>query len=196
MAFPHPHSPRQSPARQSSARHPRVAGTPRPRTLGRPSFEATRSFVLTPLDEVRALDALAFSDLPLATVIELELPGWSGPVWLRSAAGRGPYAIGPSDPVIDGPAWRALAIAVASDRVRPRDFRALVETLADLSANAPDRDGVALKEIDTWMDVVAPSPCRLRVGQVLERLGARVFSVRIEGVEDEAANGPVMAHAG
>jgi hypothetical protein len=51
------------------------------------------------------------------------------------------------------------------------------------------------------MDDLAPSvresaTCRLRVGQVLERLGARVFSVRIEGIDDHAANGPLIAHAG
>lgn len=195
------------PATRRANTAPRVAPTPRPsgpikvRDRGLPpTFEAARSFVLTPLDEVRALDALAFAELPLTTVIELEVPGWSGPVWLRSATGRGPHAIPPTDPVLDGLAWRALAIAVASDRARPRDLRALIERLAQLPANEPDRDHVAVKEIVSWMDDLAPSireaaTCRMRLGQVLERLGARVFSVRIEGVEDAAANGPVVAHA-
>lgn len=198
----------ERPATRRTNTAPRVSPTPRPtgpikvRDRGlRPSFEATRSSVLTPLDEVRALDATAFAELPLVTVIELEVPGHSGPVWLRSAPGRGPHAIAPTDPVIDGLAWRALALAVASDRATPREFRALIETLAHLPANEPDRDGVAAREILAWMDDLAPSVresamCRLRVGQVLERLGVRVFSVRIEGIEDHAANGPVIAHAG
>ncbi|MFO0710965.1 MAG: hypothetical protein U0353_14055 [Sandaracinus sp.] len=158
-------------------------------------FDSARALVLTPLDEARALEALAFSELPLATVLELEVPGWSGPVWIRSVAGRGP-SVGPlTDPVIDGPAWRALAIAVASDRVRPTDFRALVAALA--ASPAEEREGAALREIAAWMDDIAPSPCRLRVGQVIERLGAKLFSVRIEESHDEhAANGPPIAWAG
>jgi hypothetical protein len=153
-------------------------------------FEAARALALTPLDEVRALDASVFTSLPLATVLELEVNGHAGPVWLRSAGGRG-AAI--DAPVIDGPAFAAITIAVASDRARPADFQALVETLA----RDPQADGQAI--VGAWMDGVAPSPRPLRVGQVLERLGAKLFSVRIEAhapVSDPAANEPMPALAG
>lgn len=156
-------------------------------------FESLRARALTPLDEVRVLDASAFADLPLPTVLELEVPGWSGPVWLRSGSGPG---VATDAPVLDGATWRAVAIAVASDRARPVDFRALLERLAD---QPEDRLSAALAVIDGWMDGVAPSPCRLRLGQVLDRLGAKLFSVRIEEAEDgveAAANGAPLAHAG
>jgi len=58
---------------------PRPAPPARPRVLGRPRFEALRALTLTPLDEARALEARAFAELPLPTVLELEVPGWSGP---------------------------------------------------------------------------------------------------------------------
>ena len=157
-------------------------------------FDAARAIALTPLDEVRALDALFFAELPVPTVLELEVPGCAGPVWLRSAPGPG-AAIGA--PVIDGPLWRALATAVASERVRPIDFRALVEALGRASSTANStRAGHDI--IADWMDEVPPTTCRLRVGQVIERLGAKLFSVRVEQcVENEpAANGPAFAHAG
>ncbi len=167
-------------------------GSGRPRIVGRPRFEALRALTLTPLDEARALDARAFADLPLPTVLELEVPGWSGPVWLRSASGRG---VVQRDPVIDGPAWRALLEAVESDRVRPIDFRQLVSTLA---ASGPETDSstLARAEIARLLDGVSPEVRGWSVGRVLERLGARLFSVRIEEPEEQVANGPVLRQAG
>lgn len=197
MAFP----------RVSSNPQPRPTSGPRPRALrplerlGRREgaldgrFDAARALALTPLDEVRALEVTAFTDLPLPTVLELEVPGRAGPVWLRSAPGRG-AAI--DAPVIDGPTFRAIAIAVASDRARPLDVRALVDALAQ----DPAADGASIAA--SWLDGVAPSHRGLRVGQVLERVGVRLFSVRIErdaSIErdraaEPAANGPVLAFAG
>jgi hypothetical protein len=153
-------------------------------------FEAARQLALTPLDEIRALDAAAFTELPLPTVLELEVPGCAGPVWLRSAPGRGAAV---DAPVIDGPTFRAIAIAVASDRARPLDFQQLVDALG----RDPHADGASL--VSSWMDAVVPSSRSLRMGQVLERLGAKLFSVRIEerdAIVEPAANGPVLAYAG
>lgn len=176
--------------------------TPRPRVLrplgrlGRREgsldggwFDAARALILTPLDEVRALDATAFTHLPVTTVLELELPGHIGPVWLRSARGRGAAV---DAPVLDGPTFDALAIAVASDRVRPVDFVALVEALT----RDPHADGIAI--VSAWMDGVAPSTPRLTIGTILERLGVKLFSVRLEGdaVEELAANGPALGLVG
>lgn len=188
---------------EAPAGPPSRATAPRPRALrplerlGRREgsfegrrFDAARARVLTPLDEVRALDAAVFVALPLPTVLELEVPGRSGPVWLRSAPGRG-AAI--DAPVIDGPTLRAITMAVASDRARPVDFQLLVEAIA----RDPNVDALGI--VATWMDGVAPSPRPLRIGQVLERLGAKLFSVRVEdheAVAEPAANGPVLAFAG
>lgn len=162
------------------------------RRAGR-AFQEARARALTPLDEVRALDARFFADLPVPTVLELEVPGWAGPVWVRSAPGRGPHAVASTDPVFDRDAWRALVVAAASDRLRPSDVRALVERLARAGAD----DGMAQREIEAWMDVVTPSAAPLRVGQVLERMGVRLFSVRLEEplqpLEAPAANGSVAA---
>jgi hypothetical protein len=61
----------------------------------------------------------------------------------------------------------------------------------------PHADALAI--VASWMDGVAPSPRPLRIGQVLERLGAKLFSVRIEDPQtmaEPAANGPVLAFAG
>jgi hypothetical protein len=190
MALPSPNPP--------SPNHPGAA--PRPRTLPRASqhraidgrlFHAARARALTPLEEIRALDAAAFTGLPLPTVLELEVPGHPGPVWLRSAPGRG-AAI--EAPVIDGPTFQALTVAVASDRARPVDLRLLLDALAQ----DPSADGAVF--VASWMDGVPGSTRPLRIGQVLERLGAKLFSVRVEELSPAssgpAANGPAFEWAG
>lgn len=202
MVLAHPRAPRAElatgPRSRPNLPRPRTLGGPRA-AIGRPRFEALRALALTPLDEVRALDARAFAELPVPTVLELDVPGWSGPVWVRSAPGRG---IATRDPVLDGPAWRALVDATESDRVRPIDFRHLLGVLATAEQ---DESACALREIDALVDGVSLEMRCWTVGRVIERLGARLFSVRVEeptsaepasGGPEHAANGPVLAVAG
>lgn len=160
----------------------------RPRTLGGRRFEELRRSALTPLEEARGLDARSLPALPLVTVLELEVPGWAGPVWVRGDASTGPRL--PGDPVLDGPAWTALVEAVELDRVGPADFRALVARLA----REPEADPLAA--IAELVDGVRPEPPRgWTVGRVLERLGARVFSVRVEELAS-SANAAQLARTG
>lgn len=150
---------------------------PRARLLRARSFEQLRRATLTPLEEARALDARALVELPLVTVLELEVPGWSGPVWVRGEDGR----VGSQDPVLDRRAWLALVDAVEQDRLHAADFRALV---AKLGAD-PSYDVVGNLERVT-AEVAREAVPPLTVGRVLERIGARLFSVRVDAPTQEA----------
>jgi hypothetical protein len=174
-------TPTFEPARSSPPNRPH-----RPRTLGR-RFEELRRTALTPLEEARSLDARSLPALPLVTVLELEVPGWAGPVWVRGDAA--PVRREGADPLLDGLAWTALVEAVELDRVGPADFRALVARLAGEPALDPI---VAIAEL---VDGVRPeAPRGWTVGRVLERLGARLFSVRVD--EKAAPDEPLLARAG
>ncbi len=181
-----------------SSRSPASASpqAPRPRRLdvrrnaerlAREAFDEARAAAARPLEEARAFDALALTELPRPTILELDVAGWSGPVWVRSALGRGPNPIPALDPVIDAPIWRAIALATAADRLRPVDLRAVLGLLAvrpglgrDEPSDEASRRAQALAFIEAAIDGVPPSPERLTIGETLHRLGARLFSVRIE----------------
>lgn len=147
----------------------------RPKRLGR-RLELLRRQATTPLEEVRRFDARAFVDLPKPTVLELVVPTYCGPVWVRSDSVD---AAATTDPVIDGPVWLALVAAVEADRVRPVDFRKWVEFLAGSAGTRPSRRE-ALAEVEAWVDGVELEVQGWTVGRVLERIEARLFSVRVE----------------
>lgn len=211
-----------APARSTSARSTsaagRRAGTPRPRrldeavrakVLAREAFEKACALAIRPLEEARAFDARHFLELPRPTILELDVPGWAGPVWVRSGEGRGPHPIPPMDPVLDGPLFRELVEVVAADRLRPVDFRTLLGLLSQrtspsaaaaeglssaVSAAKPEPSAEAARRfLVSCMDGVAPTDERLSIGGVLSRLDARLFGVRIE--DEVATSFPAWAEA-
>lgn len=132
------------------------------------SVQRLMNTYLRPLEEARALPAAHFTEMPAVTVLELEVPGWSGPVWLRSDAA---IAIPGSDIVLGAEMWHWLVEAAEADRLYLADFRAL---LARIYA------GEVLTREDVVGPVRAERPRAWSVGQVLARIGARLFSVRVE----------------
>jgi hypothetical protein len=117
------------------------------------------------------------------TVLELEVPGWAGPVWVRGEDGRGQG----QDPILDRAAWLAVVDAAEQERLHAADFRALVAALAaDPSL-----------EVTRWLASTLGETSReatpaWTVGRVLERVGAKLFSVRVEAPPSSA---PVLAEA-
>ena len=132
------------------------------------SVQRLMSTYLRPLEEARALPAAHFTEMPAVTVLELEVPGWSGPVWLRSDAAM---ATPGTDIVLGAEIWHWLVEAAEADRLYLADFRALLARIYG---------GEVLTREDVLGPVRAEPPRGWSVGQVLARLGARLFSVRVE----------------
>lgn len=143
---------------------------------------------LRPLDEARALPAAYFGDMPAVTVLELEVPGWSGPVWLRSDLATSQVG---ADVVLGRDVWGFLVEAAEADRIYLSDFRAILSRI---------HAGDVLQREDVLGPVRAERPRNWTVGQVLARIGARLFSVRVEDsiefAETPSANNPPLQEAG
>ena len=143
---------------------------------------------LRPLDEARALPAAHLGDMPAITVLELEVPGWSGPVWLRSDLTTSQVG---ADVVLGRDVWGFLVEAADADRIYLSDFRTLLGRI---------HAGDVLKREDVLGPVRAERPRNWTVGQVLARIGARLFSVRVEDsigfTETPSANNLPLQEAG
>ena len=143
---------------------------------------------LRPLDEARALPAAHLGDMPAVTVLELEVPGWSGPVWLRSDLATSQVC---ADVLLGRDVWGFLVEAAEADRIYLSDFRTLLGRI---------HAGDVLKREDVLGPVSAERPRNWTVGQVLARIGARLFSVRVEDsiefTETPSANNLPLQEAG
>lgn len=143
---------------------------------------------LRPLDEARALPAAHLGEMPAVTVLELEVPGWSGPVWLRSDLATSQVG---ADVVLGRDIWALLVEAAEADRIYLSDFRTILGRI---------HAGDVLSREDVLGPVRPERPRHWTVGQVLARIGARLFSVRVEDavafVETSSANTLPLQEAG
>lgn len=176
------------PARTASPQG--LAGAPltRSKKAGSASVQRLMNTYLRPLEEARGLPAAHFTQLPYVTVLELEVPGWSGPVWLRSDAA---VSIPGTDVVLGSDVWSFLVEAAEADRIYLADLRALLARV---------HSGEVLTRDDVVGPVRAERPRQWTVGQVLARIGARLFSVRVEESPSKepmvSANTPAFQEAG
>lgn len=161
--------------RPSTARGPGARGTKgsngNERASARHLHAVARGPRRSPLDEIRALDARHFVELPRETLLELTVPAIEGSVWVTGRASVAETVRHTGQVHLDPSEWLALVVGVESERLRAEDFVALCRRKLE------DPERVITLE-DTLDGAQPDAPRALLVADVLSAIGAALWSYR------------------